>query len=80
MIKKTIKDWVYLFNTWSKLMDILYPDEIERHDATRWDDNPSTWMTIYDETIYEAWSNHDVGYPFWSKELEEEGMVFEVKE
>ena len=80
MIKKTIKDWQIVFDTWSKLMDILYTDKKERNDAASWDENPSTWMTIYDETIYDAWCNHDAGDPYWNVELEKAGMVFEVKE
>ena len=74
MIKK--EQYISLFSEWSKLMDLLYGKNTpERHDATSWDSNPSLWMLEYDEGIYNAWCEFDVGGPFWDKDLNIEEVV-----
>lgn len=63
---KTKDEWIRIFKDWSKKMDNLYKGS-DRHDATEWSDNPADWMKPYNDDVFMAWSEHDVGSPEFNR-------------
>ncbi len=55
-------EWEEIFDSWSKEMDRICTEE-ERHDATRWADNPAEWMEPFVDQVFNAWMEYDAPNP-----------------
>lgn len=60
-IKRTVYEWQEIFDVWSEMMDVEYPEKDERNDMTEWVDSPADWMKPFKEEVFDAWMDNDGG-------------------